>query len=420
LPTLINCRKTSIDSQQVCLSLSLSLSLTYLYENLELISIRHIDTSPPEPAIDTTQIALLEAQLRQLEESNETLSRQLQSERSSHEEAVAILENKCSTAEGAEERERGKVVKLEKEKREREKVEGELRQEMERVSRDLQEETQLREEVEGDLVDVRSELERIEKMVEEKETNLAEAVRQNQQLGERLAEKEKEAKELKSEAELDRAVLEKELEEVRKQIEVKEKDLERNQGRNRTLEEIAEGLREQIGRWETVVQSREEDIELAKRELEDSRRDKEKGIVDVQKELVQAQRQARSAVIIAAKLRDENDSITRALNTPPPPKPDSSTTTELDRVAQPPSAVSPPPPAPPAPTVPSLDYASCDIDELLRELEQFSHAPLTEAIRNKMDGMTTLTKKWVKEAKAYRERAHRATSGASDKIAFRQ
>jgi len=332
-----------------------------------------------------------------------------------------MLENKCSTAEGAEERERGKVVKLEKERTEREKVEGELRQEMERVSRDLQEEKQLREEVEGDLVDARSELERIEKMVEEKEANLAEAVGQNQQLGERLTEKEKEVRELKSEAELDRAVLEKELEEVRKQIEVKEKDLERHQGRHRTLEEIAEGLREQIGRWESVVQSREEDIELAKRELEDSRRDKEKGIVGVQKELVQAQRQARSAVIIAAKLRDENDSITRALNTPPPPKPDSFNTTGLDKVAQPSTTVSPPPPpAPPAPTVPSLDYASCDIDELLRELEQVSHAPLTEAIRNKMDGMTTLTKKWVKEAKAYRERAHRATSGANDKIAFRQ
>jgi len=140
-----------------------------------------------------------------------------------------------------------------------------------------------------------------------------------------------------------------------------------------------------------------------------------KGIVDVHKDLVQAQRQARSAVIIAAKLRDENDNITRALNTPPPPKPDSSATTELDKAVQLPSSTSPPPP-----TVPSLDYASCDIDELLRELEQVSHVPLTEAIRSKMDGMTTLTKKWVKEAKAYRERAHRATSGANDKIAFRQ
>ena len=180
-------------------------------------------------------------------------------------------------------------------------------------------------------------------------------------------------------------------------------------------------MRDQIARWETVAQTKEEDFDSIKRELEETRKDKERGIVGVQKELIQAQKQARTAVIIAAKLRDENDNITRALNTPPPPKTtDPSTSTATATASEPDKAAQLPPTEAPQTSIPPLDYASCDIDELLRELEQVTHVPLTEAIRNKMDGMTTLTKKWVKEAKAYRERAHRAANGANDKIAFRQ
>ncbi|GAA5909918.1 uncharacterized protein JCM6883_003133 [Sporobolomyces salmoneus] len=374
------------------------------------------DLTRLQPPIDPNRLESLEAQLRQLEETNEQLSRQLQSERSSHEEVVAKLENRCSGAEGAEKREKERAERVEKEKRESEMEGRQTRQELEKKRQELEDEQNRRVGMEKEVENMRSEVTSLREQVEYLEKDLTNAEADAYELRERLEEKEKALGALRSEADLDRTVLEKELGEVRKSLEGKERDIEHHEGRNRTLEEIAEGLREQIARWEMVAQSKEEDVESIKRELEEARRDKEKGIVDVQKDLVKAQKQARSAVIIAAKLRDENDTITRALNSPPPPKPDASTT-ELDRAVQPPS------PAEsyrtPAAVVPSLDYASCDIDELLRELEQVSHVPLTEAIRNKMDGMTTLTKKWVKEAKAYRERAHRAASGANDKIAFR-
>ncbi|GAA5959935.1 hypothetical protein JCM3765_000650 [Sporobolomyces pararoseus] len=366
-----------------------------------------------------TRIKALEVQLRQLEESNEQLSRQLQSERSSHEETVSQLESKCLSIEGVQKRERQKLEEIEREKLEVEKkVEG-LEKEKERARRDREEEKERRVEKEKELDETRRKVERLERTLREKIDVLDKTTRDIQKLKDRLREREKELGALKSEADLDRAVLEKELEEVRKLLEGKEQDVEHHEGRNRTLEQIAEGLREQIARWETHAQTKEKDFDSIKKELEETRQDKERGIVDIQKELIQAQRQARTAVIIAAKLRDENDNITRALNTPPPPKttdPSTSTTaaTELDKATQ-----SLPPTEPPQSSIPPLDYASCEIDELLQELEQVNHVPLTEAIRNKMDGMTTLTKKWVKEAKAYRERAHRAANGANDKIAFR-
>lgn len=333
---------------------------------------------------------------------------------------VAKLENRCSSAEGAEERERGKVERLERDKAKGEEELQEVQREVVDIRQTLEEETNRKEAVENELGEALQELESYGKFVDEQKERLAQVEKEARETRDRLAEKEKELGALKSEADLDRAVLEKELESARESLEAKAKDIEQHEGRNRTLEDIADGLREQVGRWETVVKSKEEDAESLKKEIETTRMDKEKGIVDVQKELVRAQRQARAAVIVAAKLRDDNDNITRALNTPPPPKPEastSSTAAELDRAATPSSTAISQVSSTPAP---SLEYASRDIDELLAELEQVDHVPLTDAIRNKMDGLTTLTKKWVKEAKAYRERAHRATSGATDKIAFRQ
>ncbi|GAA6064622.1 hypothetical protein JCM10212_006067 [Sporobolomyces blumeae] len=357
---------------------------------------------PPEPVVDSTQLALLESQVRQLEETNEALSRQLQSERSSHEELVTKLENRCSIAEGEREKEKERVRNVERERDDRNRKMRAAEEERDRSKHELDK--------------LRVEVDEMQDRLEETTEALRSEEDKTDQLRRTLGEKDKEIKAVRHEAELDRAVLEKELEDLRRTVETKARELERGAGRNKTLEEIADGLRTQIARWEKVVQEKDEAIETTKRELAETRQDKEKGIVDVQKELVKARRQARAALVIAGKLRDENDTITRALNAPPPPKPDSSTAGELERAAQP---TSPAPETPLDSSPPSLDYASGNIDELLRELEQVTHVALTDAIRNKMDGLTTLTKKWVKEAKAYRERAHRATNGASDKIAFR-
>ncbi|GAA6010815.1 hypothetical protein JCM11491_002959 [Sporobolomyces phaffii] len=376
-------------------------------------------SSAGEGPVDPDRIAALEAQLRQLEDAHDALSRQLQSERSSHEEAVAQLENRCSGAEGAARREQDRAAALERDRADALQKSDDAQRDVARVNEELAAERARRVELEQEVEAGKVEADDVKKALEDTERDLVETLNDVEALRERVADQEKQVGALQSEAELDRAVLEKELGEIRRAFEAEQVRVAHHERRNETLEEIAEGLREQVARWETVAETKEDVIRSLKDQIDAAQRDKEKGIVDVQKELVQAQRQARAAVVVAGKLRDENDNITRALNAPPPPKSDaaaSTTAIELERASQPPATDRAA--AIPSST-PSLDYAAGDIDDLVRELEQVSHVPLAEAIRNKMDGLTMMTKKWVKEAKAYRERAHRAASGANDKIAFR-
>ncbi|GAA5903685.1 hypothetical protein JCM5296_002118 [Sporobolomyces johnsonii] len=368
-------------------------------------------TTPPAPTIDPARLEELEAQIRHLEETNDSLSRQLQTERSAREEEVAKLEARCSAAESSN-------AQLEQDVKDaighREAVERELgttrAAELE-LKKQWEALDQSHTRLQGELGTVKLELERARAAAAEHDSALRAAEETQRKLTLGAAEKDRLLRDQRTEAELDRAVLEKELDEVRRVVEGKERDLELARRRERTLEEFAEGMREQVARWERVAQTKDEDVGAARREVEEAKLARERGIVDVQRELVKAQRQAREAVVLAGRLRSENDTLTQVLNTPPPPKGDASTA-ELDRAAQPPPVPAPPP-------VPPFDYAQGDIDELLQELGKYSHDALTDAVKNKVESLTTVTKKWVKEAKAYRERAHRAMSGANDKIAFR-
>lgn len=268
--------------------------------------------------------------------------------------------------------------------------------------------------VQGELGTARVELERAQTELSEQSSAVQAARDAQKELTLVVAEKDRLLRDQRSEAELDRAVLEKQVDELRKRLAARDKDVELAQGRTKTVEGIVEGLREQVARWEKVAHAKEEDVDAIKREIDDARRDKEKGIVDVQRELVRMSALAREAVTLAGRMRDENNNIAHILNTPPSSKGDASAA-ELDKAVQVPSPASqedaPPPP---------LDYASGDLDELLHVLQAYSHDSLTDAVKNKVDSLTSVTKKWVKEAKGYRERAHRAASGASDKIAFRK
>ncbi|BGP47932.1 oligomeric, coiled-coil, peripheral membrane protein [Rhodotorula kratochvilovae] len=396
---------------------------------------------PRAPSIDPARLVALEAQVRVLEEGKDVLERQLQAERSAREEDVAQLEARASAAESAAAQAREARQALE---RERDDAEGaradaaaalvgaEERLADEADRRDAAErevgsaraaEAELKKQwsaldlshtrVQGELGAARVELERVKAALAEQEAEANAARDAQKALALVVAEKDRLLRDQRSEAELDRAVLEKEADELRTRLAAREKDVEQARARTRTLEEIVEGLREQVARWEKVAHAKEEDVDAVKREVEDARREKEKGIVDVQKELIRVTALARDAVTLAGRMRDENNNIAHILNTPPPSKGEGSTT-ELDKAVQVPS---PTPQA--APVVPPLDYAAGDLDELLRELKAYTHDSLTDAVKNKVDSLTSVTKKWVKEAKAYRERAHRAASGANDKIAFR-
>ncbi|GAA5997952.1 uncharacterized protein JCM10292_006930, partial [Rhodotorula paludigena] len=398
---------------------------------------------PRPPSIDPARLAELEAQVRQLEESNDSLSRQLQTERSAHEEEVAQLEARTSVAESAGEQLRSRHTALEAERDELEHARRDAAHALVAAETRLADESDRREAVErelgtaraaeaelkrqwdaldsshtrvqGELGTLRVELERAQGAHRVADGALEAALQAQRDLTLVVAEKDKLLRDQRTEAELDRAVLEKELDGLRSRLAVRDKDIELAQARTRTVEEIAEGLREQVARWEKVALAKDEDVGAVRREIEEAKRAKEKGIVDVQKELVRMTTFAREAVTLAGRLRDENVNITQILNTPPPAKPDAAVS-EIDKAVQ----ASPPVPQVAAtPAVPPLDYASGNLDELLRELKTYTHDPLMDAVKNKVDSLTTITKKWVKEAKTYRERAHRAASAVNDKIAFR-
>ncbi|GAA5857458.1 hypothetical protein JCM8547_009283 [Rhodosporidiobolus lusitaniae] len=412
---------------------------------------------PRPPSIDPSRLADLEAQLRQLEESNDALTRELQTERSSREEEVAQLESRYSATEGASHLLRTRIDQLEADKVELEKQRREAVSRANGKERDLLLEQEKREAVERELSSARGAEEEVQRQWEEINHSYArlqeeygakvgevEELRKEMEEGEGVLEKVKEgARELRhrlsaveeekrvreEKGQVEKKAAEKEKEELRKTFEAREGEVELQQQRIRTLEEVHDGLREQIARWEAVAQEKEEEVGGAKKEVENARREKEKGIVEVQKELVRMEKLAREAVRLAGRMRDENNNITDILNAPPPPSSSSkggeSSTLDLDKVASPslptsfdPSSISLSAAAS-SPSVPPLDYTAGDLDNLLAELSKYSHDALTDAVKHKVDSLTNVTKKWVKEAKAYRERAHRAASATNDKIAFR-
>ncbi|PRQ76033.1 hypothetical protein AAT19DRAFT_13055 [Rhodotorula toruloides] len=95
--------------------------LTTLISNIESLSqdfeqISLNQPPPRPPSADFARIAELEAQLRQLEETNDSLSRELQTERSAREEEVAQLDSRASAAENARTALQRRIDSLERDK----------------------------------------------------------------------------------------------------------------------------------------------------------------------------------------------------------------------------------------------------------------------------------------------------------------
>ncbi|BGP31874.1 oligomeric, coiled-coil, peripheral membrane protein [Rhodotorula toruloides] len=415
--------------------------LTTLISNIESLSrdfeqISLNQPPPRPPSADFACIAELEAQLRQLEETNDSLSRELQTERSAREEEVAQLDSRASAAENARSALQRRIDALEREKSSVEQSHQGVVSRSEDLERRLTAESRRSETLERDLASARAaegelkkqwtaldeshtrlqgelgtlrlELDRARSTIAEQETKLVAAEESQRELTLAIAEKDRLLRDHRSEAELDRALLEKEAAEAQKGTQAKEQELKDARRHERLLEEAIDALKEQIGRWEKVAQAKEEDIAGIRKTVEDVKAEKERALVDADKDLRKMTDLARGAVALTGRLRDENDKITAILNTPPPAKADGGSA-GVDKAAV--DAY--------VPAVPALDYASGDLEGLLTELEKYNHDTLTDAVKNKVDSLTSVTKKWVKEAKAYRERAHRAASGANDKIAFR-
>ena len=207
-------------------------------------------------------------------------------------------------------------------------------------------------------------------------------------------EKERKFRDQQIESELDRAGLENELRELHGTLE------ERRAEVDRTKEGIALGfeatklLERKIDRLEVDLSTRKGEKVALDQEMS--------GKVE---DLRLMRKTAREAMSIAGELRMENLDIINALTA----KPDPTLTTPSD----------PPPPAPTLTAAP-IDFENGDLDDLLMRMRAYEKRSLTEAVKGKVESLTILTRKWQKECKNYRDRAHRATSGASEKIAFRK
>ena len=389
----------------------------------------------------------LESQIRQLEESHETLSRALQSERSSHEEEVAQLEQRTTSLLAARESDetlirdlrdnvnslevdRGdfgrKEADWEKERGEWKREEGRNREVLEEVVRlsqvkeeeftvlsrthsALEKEMEVMrtrgEKAEESLRLLKSRYDNLESANANTLANLSSTTSRLHTTESTLKlvtvsniEKERKLRDQRIESELDRAGLENELKEVRDVLEKRDAELAR------TKEGIELGV-EATRLLERKVVSLETD--LTTKEAARTASSKEKV-----EELRATKKVAREALKVVGELRAENSSIIIALTAKPDP------TLAIDApTTSAPLASSPPAPAlTPSPP----DFENGDLADLLQRMRAYERGELTEAVKGKVESLTILTRKWQKECKNYRDRAHRATSGASEKIAFRK
>jgi autophagy-related protein 11 len=273
--------------------------------------------------IESPTVQELSTQIRLLEESKEDLGRQLQAERSGHEEELAQLNQTNSSLAAARAADEETVRELkekvrrleigqaqavelrsrsEKERSERERERAEGRElveglQKEREEREKESELRLRSvrsasdelatqlaDVEGKCFAIQSErdelekeLERARSTIEGLETRIKVVEAGQRSLTAAVADKDRLLRDQRGEAELDRAVLGKQLDDLRTVISETEREVKDGSTRAWTLEKIAEGLREQIVRWERMVATKEEELRATKEEVGVAKGEKEKG-----------------------------------------------------------------------------------------------------------------------------------------------
>lgn len=432
-----------------------------------MASVGHLEPAEQRPDLLKATVQELEGQIRTLEESREALERLIQAERGAREEELAQLNQlngelaaARSQDENAAQRLRERLSTFEKEKILWDQERNDWSREK-RESRDLLDEVVKR--ANGAATDLRqaanerAELERkvetTESVLEDLKRKLAEAEEdrlalrtelestqhdlslarttiseiENRARGSEtkqkellaiIADRDRVLRDERAEAELNTAVSNNELVDLRRIAAGRDADLELVKARNETLEDMVRGLREQNSRWERTSAEKEKALFEVKAGAEEARRRTELEIVGAHRDLLEAQKLARSSLKFAGRLRDENNQVVAVLSTSTVSKSDSSTDNVDKAVA---ASSSPRDSSPPsAPATAPLDYDAADLGELLSEVQKYDFSALNDAVRAKVETLTAITKKWSKEAKAYRERAHRAHASASDKIAFRK
>lgn len=429
-------------------------------------------------ATDDSALRELEQQIRTHEDANEDLSRQLQAERSGREEEIAQLNQQNGELSAARdvdlkemyelkkqvlaEERQAATLRLEKEaweqersvwEKERLESKASLAEESSRSSKAMEELQAAKENTEGlerELSMTRVASEALSKQLDEagsrhtklesEHTNLqgdfsgltatietlvaAAGIAQVERndLNVAVAEKDRLLRDQRCESELDRAVLEQEVADLTKVVEEKNAEITVDLAKRTSVEESAENLKEEVGRLQkaSAIASGESELvtrnlEVAKRELQDILEEKKKADAETEKSTAIARR----ALKLAENFREENNKITAALSASTPIKTDSSSDNPVAAKQEDRSSTHESD-AGFATPLESLDFDVADLEELLAEVEKYDSEALTDALKAKVDSLEHKTKKWSKEAKAYRERAHRATASAGEKIAFKK
>lgn len=345
-------------------------------------------------------------QLRALEEKCQNLERDLQAERSAREEQVSefavknaelqqakvALEQDTQAAKVDRDRIASKLkdallavanaetaaTQLRKEKEAHVLQAGEAACRIEHMRRDLRSAQQERNELEDNLSDVRG---RHDKLTEEKA-----------ELLELVAEKERLLRDTKSEAELDRAMLEREL-------------TEEKQRSARASADIAGKLSAAEEQLDEVKSGR--DGEMA--ELQVMCNERGRALEDAKREKVAMQASVRTLLNLFRLFFDAYTSHLKAFIDEPIPA--------VIAASSSPSKENSSHSSPASYDVPIFDAKS--LEAATASLKSFDSS-LMELARRKMDECALQTKKWMKECKRYRERAARAVDAAKEKLAFRR
>lgn len=237
-----------------------------------------------------------------------------------------------------------------------------------------------------------------------------------------IAEKDRLLRDQRCESELERAVLEQEVADLTKAVEEKNAEIAVALGTRTSVEESVENLKEELGRLQKASATASGELEIVRRNLEATKAELQQMSAERKKADVEGEKStaiARRALKLAENFREENNKITAALSASTPMKTDSSSDNPVVEKPEDRSSIHESDTGFATP-LESLDFDIGDLEELLAEVEKYDPEALTSALKAKVDGLENKTKKWSKEAKAYRERAHRATSSAGEKIAFKK
>ena len=217
----------------------------------------------------------------------------------------------------------------------------------------------------------------------------------------------------KTEAELDRTLLEREIAELRGQIEnFTQKDSE-SENKTSSLLKANTQLETDLLNAKIKLDETLRDLTEAKKQAEklkageeEVKQNHEDHLNSARKETLLATKQARQCLRLAKALHDYNVTVATSLTLAEP--------TEGTNVSTQPERS-------PSPSWDSLSLS--EIETLRQSLESSpsdTEIMLKSAVSAKIDAQALLVKKWQKECKVYREKARKGNEAASAKIAFRK